>query len=156
MTCELSGWTRKKSVLFNLISLSVLSLPAIFGFTLLSDIQLLGEGSTIMDFEDFLVSSNILPLGSLVIVLFCVKKNGWGWRRLVKEANTGSGLKYPEKLQLYVTYFIPPVICIIYLKGYYDMFADKGFWTLFGWMCFAILLLAAIFSVCFLSKPKKV
>lgn len=155
MTCELRSWTRKKSILFNLIALSVLSLPAIFGFNLLSDIQLLGEGSTIMDFEDFLVSSNILPLGSLVIVLFCVKKNGWGWKKLMKEVNTGAGMRFPEKLQLYVTYFIPPVICIIYLKGYYDMFADKGFWTLFGWMCFAVLLLAAIFTISFLSKSKK-
>ena len=154
ITSELCGWARKKSVLFNLVALFVLSLPAILGFTLLSDIQLLGEGSTIMDFEDFLVSSNILPLGSLVIVLFCVKKNGWGWKRLMKEVNTGEGMKFPEKIRLYVTFVIPPVICVIYLKGYYDMFADDGFWTLFGWMTFAVILLAVIFAVCFLSKPK--
>ncbi|MGN0593313.1 MAG: sodium-dependent transporter [Ruminococcus sp.] len=154
MTSELRSWTRKKSIFFNLIGLFVLSMPAVFGFTLLSDIQLLGEGSTIMDFEDFLVSANILPLGSLVFVLFCVRKNGWGWNGFLQEVNAGTGLRFPAKLRIYVTYVIPVIICIIYLKGYYDKFADAGFWTLFGWMCFAVLLLMAIFGICFFSKPK--
>ena len=79
MTVELGSWTRKKSLLVNLVLIFVLSLPAILGFNLLSGFQPFGDGSSVMDLEDFLVSYNILPLGSLIYVLFCVRKNGWGW-----------------------------------------------------------------------------
>jgi NSS family neurotransmitter:Na+ symporter len=153
ITSELFSWTRKKSIIINLAALLVLSLPAILGFSLLSDIQIIGEGTNIMDFEDFLVSSNILPLGSLVFVLFCVRRNGWGWKGFIKEANTGTGIKFPSWLRVYITYFIPVVICIIYLKGYYDMFSSKGLPMLIGWMTFAVILLALVLGICILSKP---
>ena len=71
---DIGGWSRKKAVGVNFVLITVLSLPAILGFNVLSGIQPLGEGSNIMDMEDFLVSSNLLPLGSLVFVLFCVQK----------------------------------------------------------------------------------
>lgn len=71
---DIGGWSRKKAVGVNFVLITVLSLPAILGFNVLSGIQPLGEGSNIMDMEDFLVSSNLLPLGSLVFVLFCVRK----------------------------------------------------------------------------------
>lgn len=152
MTSELLSWSRKKSILINLFALLILSLPAILGFSLLSDIQIIGEGTNIMDFEDFLVSSNILPLGSLVFVLFCVKRNGWGWKGFIKEANTGKGVRFPSWLRIYVTYFIPVIICIIYLKGYYDMFASRGLPVLIGWMTFALLLLTAVLGICLIPK----
>ncbi len=153
MTSELFSWTRKKSIIINLFSLLILSLPAILGFSLLSDIQIIGEGTNIMDFEDFLVSSNILPLGSLVFVLFCVRRNGWGWKGFIKETNTGTGIRFPSWLRVYVAYFIPVIICIIYLKGYYDMFSSKGLPMLIGWMTFAVILLAFILGICIIPKP---
>ena len=154
MTVELGSWTRKKSLLVNLVLIFVLSLPAILGFNLLSGFQPFGDGSSVMDLEDFLVSYNILPLGSLVYVLFCVRKNGWGWEKFLAEVNEGTGLKLPGWLRGYMAYVVPTLICLIYLKGYYDMFAGKGKGTLIGWMAFAVLLLAVIFWVCF-SVGKK-
>lgn len=94
----------------------VLTMPAVFGFNLLKNIQPMGAGSTIMDLEDFLVSSNLLPLGSLVGVLFCVRKNGWGWENFIKEANTGKGKHIPDGLRSYMAYVVPALICFIYLK----------------------------------------
>lgn len=118
----------------NLVLIFVLSLPAILGFNLLSGFQPFGDGSSVMDLEDFLVSYNILPLGSLVYVLFCVRKNGWGWEKFLAEVNEGTGLKLPGWLRGYMAYVVPTLICLIYLKGYYDMFAGKGTGTLIGWM----------------------
>ena len=154
MTVELGSWIRKKSLLVNLVLIFVLSLPAILGFNLLSGFQPFGDGSSVMDLEDFLVSYNILPLGSLVYVLFCVRKNGWGWEKFLAEVNEGTGTKLPAWLRGYMAYVVPALICLIYLKGYYDMFAGKGTGVLLGWMAFAVLLLAAIFWVCF-SVGKK-
>ena len=87
-------------------------------------------------------------------VLFCVRKNGWGWEKFLAEVNEGTGLKLPGWLRGYMAYVVPTLICLIYLKGYYDMFAGKGTGTLIGWMAFAVLLLAVIFWVCF-SVGKK-
>ncbi len=71
-----------------------------------------------MDLEDFLVSNNILPLGSVVYLLFCTHKNGWGWNNFIREANCGQGLKIPA-VRGYMTYVLPWIVVIIYLKGYY-------------------------------------
>ena len=98
-----------------------------------------------MDLEDFLVSYNLLPLGSMIFVLFCVKKNGWGWENFRKETNDGKGLKISNKLQFYMTYILPAIIVIVYLKGYYDTFAPMGVKTLVCWMAVAVILLAIIF-----------
>ena len=107
-----------------------------------------------MDLEDFLVSSNLLPLGSLVGVLFCVRKNGWGWENFIKEANTGKGKHIPDGLRSYMAYVVPALICFIYLKGYYDTFSNRSLPVLIGWMCFAVILLVLIFWATF-SKSKK-
>lgn len=85
------GWSRGKAVIVNMVAMILLSLPAVFGFNILSGIQPLGAGTNIMDLEDFIVSNNILPLGSVVFVMFCVSKYGWGWKRFIKEADTGEG-----------------------------------------------------------------
>jgi NSS family neurotransmitter:Na+ symporter len=134
--------SRKKAVAINIPLMAVLSLPAVLGYNVLSFIQPLGAGSTIMDLEDFFVSNNLLPLGSLVSVMFCTSNHGWGWADFVNEVNTGEGLKFPEKIRFYMTYILPLIIIFVYLKGYYDMFSDKGTVTLAVWMFVAVLLLA--------------
>ena len=110
-----------------------------------------------MDLEDFIVSNNILPLGSVVFVMFCVSRYGWGWKNFIKEADTGEGLKFPTNVQKYMLYVIPAVVVVIYLKGYYDMFSPMGTKVLIGWMIFAAILLAGIYLISFgiLNKKKK-
>ncbi len=152
---DLWGWSRKKAVLINIVLIVLLSLPCVLGFNVLSQIQPIGSGSTIMDLEDFIVSNNLLPLGSLVYVMFCTKKNGWGWDSFIKEANTGNGMGFPRFLRAYMTYILPVVIVLIYLKGYYDMFVQKGTGYLIGWMCFAVVLLLLVGYIVFGRPIKK-
>lgn len=122
------GWSRKKAVLVNCILILLLSLPCVLGFNVLSGIQPLGEGSTIMDLEDFIVSNNILPLGSLIYLLFCTSKRGWGWKSFIKEANEGSGIKFPKWIRIYVSYILPLIVLAIFIQGY----IAKFFPNLFG------------------------
>lgn len=150
---DLFGWTRKKSVAVSAILIILLSMPAVLGYNVLSGIQPLGAGSTIMDLEDFIVSNNLLPLGSLGYILFCTRKNGWGWDAFLKEANAGEGISFPGSLRLYVSYGIPLIIAIIYLKGYYDKFRTESPLVLAGWMSAAVIFLLFIFF-CAL-RPKK-
>ena len=121
------GWTRKKAVLVNLAAIFLLSLPCLLGFNLLAGVQPLGEGSTILDLEDFLVSNNLLPLGSLVYLLFCVSKRGWGWDNFLAEANTGDGLRFPKGVRFYVTWILPVIVLIVFLVGYWNKFAPALF-----------------------------
>lgn len=116
-TQDLFGWGRKKACIVNGILLFVLSLPCCLGFNLLSFIQPLGEGSTIMDLEDFLVSNIILPLGSLVMILFCTTKKGWGWDNYIAEANTGKGLRLRKFLRGYMTYVLPAMVLVLFVIG---------------------------------------
>lgn len=133
----------------------VASMPAILGFNVLSGIQPMGAGSTIMDLWDFLVSYNILPLGGLVFVLFCSWKNGWGWKSFQQEVNSGKGIKLPNMLKNYLAYVLPWIIVFIYLKGYYDTFISEGIVVLIVWMVFACLLLTLIFWVALKNAKKK-
>lgn len=151
---DLFGWSRKKSVLISAVLVILLSLPAVMGYNILSSVQPLGEGSTIMDLEDFIVSNNLLPLGSLGYVLLCTRKNGWGWEDFLKEANAGTGIPFPKGLKGYMSYAIPLIIVFIYLKGYYDKFQSESPVVLGCWMAFAVFLLAFVFS-CALGKKKK-
>lgn len=114
---DLFGWSRKKSCLVNLAALIVLSLPCVLGYNIWSAIQPLGEGSTILDLEDFIVSNVILPIGSLIYLLFCVAKHGWGFEKYMKEPNTGEGLKLPRWIRVYVTYILPVLLIFLILKG---------------------------------------
>lgn len=116
------GWSRKKSTLVNTALILLLSLPCVLGFNLWSAVQPLGEGSTIMDLEDFLISDNLLPLGSLVYLLFCVSRRGWGWKNFLAEANAGQGLRFPEKVRFYVTWILPFIVLIIFVVGYWNRF----------------------------------
>lgn len=119
---DVKGWTREKSTYINMFALFILSLPCIFGFNIWSDFAPLGEGTVILDLEDFIVSNNFLPIGSLIYLLFCVSKYGWGWDNFIKEANTGDGMKFPEKTRFYLVYILPIIIIFIFIKGYTDKF----------------------------------
>lgn len=111
-------WSRKKSCLVNLVALIVLSLPCVFGYNLWSSIQPLGEGSSILDLEDFMVSNVILPVGSLIYLLFCVTRYGWGFDHYLKEANTGEGLKISRGVRFYVTFILPVLLLVLIVKGW--------------------------------------
>lgn len=152
---DMLGWSRKKAIALNMVLIILLSMPAVLGYNVWSAIKPLGAGSTIMDLEDFLVSYNILPLGGLIFVLFCVRKNGWGFENFREEANIGIGKKVPTWIRGYMTYVLPLIVVVVYLKGYYDTFAKMGTATLIGWMAFAILMLVFIFGVAFYQKKDK-
>ncbi len=148
------GWSRKKSVYVNMIALIILTIPAVLGYNLLSGFQPLGAGSTIADLEDFLVSNNLLPLGSVVYLLFCVRRNGWGWDNFIREANAGEGAKLPNA-RFYMSWILPIAVVIIYIKGYYDLFKPKGTSLLVTWMCLAVVFLIWIGSIVFYRQKQK-
>lgn len=104
--------------MINWVALIVLSLPCVFGYNIWSAIQPLGEGSTILDLEDFAVSNVILPIGSLCYLLFCVTRYGWGFEQYQKEANMGDGLKIPKGIRFYVTYILPVLLILLILQGW--------------------------------------
>lgn len=119
---DLTGCSRKKAVLCNLIAVIILSAPCALGFNLWSGFNPMGEGSVILDLEDFILSNNILPLGSLVYLLFCVTKYGWGWKNFLEEANAGVGMRFPEKIRFYVTFILPVIVMVIFIFGYINKF----------------------------------
>lgn len=121
-TRDLTGWSRKKASGVNLILMILLSLPCVLGFNMWAGFQPFGEGSTVMDLEDFIVSNLLLPLGSLVYLLFCVSRYGWGWDKFVGEANTGKGLKIAKWMRGYVTYVLPVIVLLLFVLGIYDKF----------------------------------
>lgn len=114
---DLTGMDRKKLALINMGAMILLSLPCALGFNVWSGVQPLGSGSSIMDLEDFLVSNLMLPLGSLVYLLFCTSRYGWGWEKFREEANTGKGVKIPNWMRGYLTYGLPVVVLIIFVIG---------------------------------------
>ena len=119
---DLTGCSRKKAAMVNIALMILLSLPCALGFNLLSGVTPFGPGSNIMDLEDFLVSNLILPLGSLIYLLFCVSSGGWGWENFTREANTGRGLKVRDGMRLYMTFVLPVLIAVIFLLGIWDKF----------------------------------
>ncbi len=121
-TCDLFGWSRKKACLVNGILMFVLSLPCALGFNLLSGIRPFGDGSTIMDLEDFLVSNLLLPAGAFLFILFCTSKKGWGWKNFLAEANIGKGTKMPAWLRGYCAYVLPIIVLIVFMIGLYNFF----------------------------------
>ena len=119
---DLWGWSRRKAVIVNGILLFLLSLPCVLGFNLWSGWHPLGGTSTIQDLEDFLVTQNLLPLGSLLYLLFCTSRYGWGWDAFVKEADTGKGVRFPKWARFYVTYILPLIVVFIFIMGYWQKF----------------------------------
>lgn len=116
-TMDLWGLSRKKACIINGILLFLLSVPCCLGFNILSGFQPLGAGSTILDLEDTVVSNFILPIGSLVFILFCVTKKGWGWDNFVNEANTGKGLKIKRFMRGYMTYVLSVLVMFVFIMG---------------------------------------
>lgn len=116
-TMELLNIERKNAVIINFVLITLLSLPCALGFNVLSNIQPLGAGSTILDLEDFIVSQLLLPLGSLVYLLFCTSKYGWGFENYQKEANIGQGMKVPNWMKFYVTIILPIVVIFVFING---------------------------------------
>lgn len=121
---DLFGTSRTKAVLVNGILIILLSLPCVLGFNLWSGIHPIGAGSTIQDLEDFIVSNNLLPLGSMVYLLFCTSRYGWGWDKFTKEADTGIGIKFPHTrwVRIYVSYILPLIVLFVFFMGYYQKF----------------------------------
>ena len=124
ITCtrELWGGSQRKATWLNGIALIILSLPCILGMTDWSSFTILGKN--IMDFEDFIVSNNLLPLGSVVYILFCVTRYGWGWDKFTEEANAGEGIKFPasKAYKFYLTFILPVVMIYITIQAYITMF----------------------------------
>ena len=110
------GWSRKKAVLLNCLFMLAASLPALLGYNVLKDVTLI-RGMDILDTEDFIVSNLLLPLGSLIYLLFCVSKWGWGFDKYLAEANTGKGLKIAPKLKPVFQFVLPVMILIIFICG---------------------------------------
>ena len=119
---DLTHCSRKKAVVINIIAIIVLSMPCILGFNLWSGFQPMGAGTNILDLEDFFVSNNLLPLGSLIYLLFCTSRYGWGWKNFCNEANTGDGLKFPKWTRVYVSYILPLIVLFIFVQGYISIF----------------------------------
>ena len=118
------GWQRKRAVVFNAVTLAILSVPCALGFNVWSDFGIPGIGD-IQSIEDFIVSNNILPLGGLIFTLYCTRKFGWGWDNFIAEADSGNGLKFPQFLRGWCTWGIPVLMIIIFIMGYVPKFA---FW----------------------------
>ncbi|WP_273524734.1 sodium-dependent transporter [Mailhella massiliensis] len=116
------GWTRKKATVINFVVLTLLTLPCILGFNVWSGFEPFGKGSCVLDLEDFIISNNILPLGSFLFMLFCCHRYGWGWDGFVAEADEGKGMKFPRFLRFYLTWILPVVFLFIFAQGYIQKF----------------------------------
>lgn len=121
-TMDLTGWSRKKACFINAIIIIILSWPCVLGFNVWSGFQPFEPGSAVLDLEDFVVSNVLLPLGSLVYLLFCTSKKGWGWANFKEEANTGKGLKIQNWMRIYVSYILPVIVLAIFIIGIKDKF----------------------------------
>ena len=116
------GMSRHKAVFAMAATMMVLSIPCALGFNVWSGFQPLGPGTGVLDLEDFIVSNNLLPIGALVYLLFCVTKYGWGWDNFIAEADTGAGAKFPKFLRWYFTLIVPVIILVILYYQYYLTF----------------------------------
>ena len=118
---ELTNWSRKKTCLICCIGIFLLSLPCLLGYNAWASIHPLA-GHDIQETEDFLVSNIMLPLGSLIFVIFCTTRYGWGFQNFLKEANEGKGMKFPNWMRPYVTYVLPVIVVIIFVAGMISFF----------------------------------
>ena len=119
---ELLHVDRRKIIRAGIPVMILLSLPCVLGFNVWSGFTPFGPGTGVLDLEDFFVSYNLLPLGSLVYLAFCTSRYGWGWDNFIKEADTGRGVAFPKWIRFYVTYILPLVVLAIFFNGYYALF----------------------------------
>lgn len=113
---DMFGWSRNKAALINCIVILIASLPCVLGYNVWSNLHLIG-GRDVLDSEDFIVSNLLLPIGSLIYLLFCVTKWGWGFEKYCEEANTGDGIKISKKLRPYFQFILPILIVFILIQG---------------------------------------
>ncbi len=123
MSCvsEMTGWNRRKCCVVCALGIFLLSLPCVLGYNLWQDFRPIA-GRDVLDSEDFLVSNILLPLGSLIFVIFCTSRYGWGWENFLKEANEGRGLKMAKWLRPYMAYVLPLIILTIFVVGLVNFF----------------------------------
>ena len=122
---ELLHQDRQQIIRWGMPVIILLSLPCVLGFNVWSGFQPFGPGSGVLELEDFLVSYNLLPLGSLVYLLFCMSRYGWGWNAFIKEANMGQGILFPTWLRAYLAWGLPLIVLAIFFNGYYALFFNK-------------------------------
>lgn len=128
------GVPREKAVKINFVAIVLLSIPCALGFNVLSGFEPFGPGSCVLDLEDFLVSNTLLPLGSLVFIMFCNHKFGWKQKNFLTEANFGNGLRLPWNpvLMFYFKWVLPIVVLVIWALGYIEKFAPGIYAKIFG------------------------
>ena len=114
---DMFGITRKQASIGGVVAMILLGLPCVLGYNLWSGFAPLGEGTSVLDLEDFIVSNLLLPLGSIVYLLFCVSRWGWGFDNYLKEANDGQGAKLPRFLKPYFQFVLPILILVILIQG---------------------------------------
>ena len=119
--CELTGWSRKKACLICAIGIFLLSLPCLLGYNVWSNVRPIA-GRDVLDSEDFIVSNLLLPIGSLLFILFCTTRYGWGWDKFLAEANEGKGLKVAKWMRPYMTYVLPVIVAVILVVGLINFF----------------------------------
>ncbi|MDD6068682.1 MAG: sodium-dependent transporter [Succinivibrio sp.] len=124
-TMELFKISRVKSVLINFVVITSMCLLPLFGFNLLSDVHIISSDSSFLEFFDFLVSNNIMPLGSVVFVLFVCSKTGMTFKRYIDECNVGKGFNMSYKLFFYYKYVLTAIVLVVYVVGIYQLFFAK-------------------------------
>lgn len=116
------NFSRKKAAWTNFLATALGSVPCVLGFNLWKNIRPLGGSSSILDFEDWLLSDICLPLGSLLIVLFCTWSSGWKWENFLAEVNTGKGLRFPTRIKWYAALILPVLILYLFVLGIRERF----------------------------------
>ena len=121
------GWSRRKAVLINFVAMLILATPAALGMNVWSGVHFGAHIGSIDALEDFIVSQNLLPLGSLIFLLFCTIKKGWGWDGFIAEADAGEGIKFPKNkiVKFYLRWIAPLIIIVVFIAGYFDIFGKK-------------------------------
>ncbi|MBP5329781.1 MAG: sodium-dependent transporter [Spirochaetaceae bacterium] len=121
------GWSRTKSVLINFVAMLILATPAALGMNIWSGVHFGAHIGSIDALEDFIVSQNLLPLGSLIFLCFCMHKKGWGWKNFIAETDAGNGIKFPKAkaIQFYLKWIAPIIILVVFVAGYFDIFGAK-------------------------------
>ncbi len=130
---EITGWNRVKACIICCVAMLILSLPCALGYNVLKGFHPFNSSSAILDLEDFIVSNCLLPLGSLVFILFCTSKKGWGFDNFLTEANTGKGPKVAHWLKPYFTYVLPIIIMFVFIMGIIT-FEFTDHFTILGWL----------------------
>ena len=121
------GWSRTKAVLINFAAMLVLATPAALGMNVWSGVHFGAHIGSIDALEDFIVSQNLLPIGSMLFLLFCTLKKGWGWDGFIAEADAGEGIKFPKNkvVKFYLKFIAPVIIIVVFIAGYFDIFGAK-------------------------------